>query len=144
MKVSKIMTENPAFATTTTSLQETARMMLDSDCGSIPVVENENNKKVIGTITDRDITVRTVAVGKNPMEMTTGEVMTTQVITVTPDSSVEECRRKMENNQIRRIIVVDENNSVVGMVAQADVAIHTDDQTTGNVVEEISKSTSSS
>lgn len=142
MKVREIMTDNPACATTTTSLQETAKMMLDHDCGSIPIVENEDNKKVIGTITDRDITIRTVAAGKNPMQMTAGEVMTTQVVTVTADSTVEECRNKMEKNQIRRIVVVDENNSVVGMVAQADVAIHSSDEATGDVVEGISKSTS--
>lgn len=142
MKVREIMTEDPACATTTTSLQDTAKMMLEFDCGSIPVVENNDNKKVIGTITDRDITIRTVAAGKNPLQMTAGEVMTTQVVTITPDTSVEECRKKMENNQIRRIVVVDDNNSVVGMVAQADVAIHSSDEATGDVVEEISKSTS--
>lgn len=143
MKVSEIMSENPAYAISTTSLQDTARMMADYDCGCIPVVENQENKKPIGTITDRDITIRTVAVGKNPMEMTAGEVMTTQVVTVTPDSSVNECRQKMETNQIRRIVVIDENGACIGMVAQADVAIHSSDEATGNVVEEISKSTSS-
>ena len=141
MKVKDIMTENPACCTTTTSLQETARMMHDHDCGCIPVVEDMDSKKTIGTITDRDITIRTVAHGKNPMQMTAGEVMTTQVITVTPDTSVEDCCNLMEKNQIRRIVVVDDNGACCGMVAQADIALDTDENKTAEVVQEVSKAT---
>jgi len=141
MKVKDIMTENPACCTTTTSLQETARMMHDYDCGCIPVVEDMDSKKPIGTITDRDITIRTIAHGKNPMEMTAGEIMTTQVVTVTPDTSVEECGNAMEKNQIRRVVVVDENGACCGMVAQADIAINADQDTAAEVVQEVSKST---
>jgi CBS domain-containing protein len=141
MKVRDIMTENPACCLTTTSLQETARMMHDHDCGCIPVVEDLESKKPIGTITDRDITIRTIAHGKNPMQMTAGEVMTTQVVTVTPDTSVEECSNTMEKNQIRRVVVVDENGACCGMVAQADIAINADHRTAAEVVQEVSKAT---
>ena len=139
MQVREIMTENPACCTTTTSLQETARMMVDCDCGAIPVVENMENKKPVGIITDRDITVRTIAVGKNPMQMVTGEVMTTDVVTVTPDTPVEKLVDKMSGNQIRRVIVVDENGACCGMVAQADIALDTTAHKTAEVVEEVSK-----
>lgn len=141
MQVKEIMTENPACCTTTTSLQETAKMMIDNDCGCIPVVENMDNKKPVGMITDRDIAIRTVAVGKNPMQMTAGEVMTPQVITVKPDTSVEECTQKMADNQIRRVAVIDENGTCCGMVAQADIALDTTDSKTAEVVEEVSKAT---
>lgn len=141
MQVKDIMTENPACCTTTTSLQETARMMHDYDCGCIPIVEDMDSKKPVGTITDRDITIRTIAHGKNPMEMTAGEVMTTQVVTVTSDISVEECANTMEKNQIRRVVVVDENGACCGMVAQADIAINADQGTAAEVVQEVSKST---
>ena len=143
MQVREIMTENPACCTTTTSLQETARMMVDCDCGAIPVVEDMENKKPIGIITDRDITVRTIAAGKNPMQMVTGEVMTTDVVTVTPDTPVEELVDKMSGNQIRRVIVVDENGSCCGMVAQADIALDTTAHKTAEVVEEVSKASGS-
>ncbi|HSK73177.1 MAG TPA: CBS domain-containing protein [Pyrinomonadaceae bacterium] len=139
MQVREIMTENPACCTTTTSLQETARMMVDCDCGAIPVVENMENKKPVGIITDRDITIRTIAAGKNPMQMVTGEVMTTDVVTVTPDTPVEELVEKMSGNQIRRVIVVDENGACCGMVAQADIALDTTAHKTAEVVEEVSK-----
>lgn len=139
MQVREIMTEDPACCTTTTSLQETARMMVDCDCGAIPVVENMENKKPVGIITDRDITIRTIAAGKNPMQMVTGEVMTTDVVTVTPDTPVEELVEKMSGNQIRRVIVVDENGACCGMVAQADIALDTTAHKTAEVVEEVSK-----
>ena len=139
MKVREIMTENPAVCLTTTSLQETARMMHDYDCGCIPVVEGENSKKPIGMITDRDITIRTVAHGKNPLGMTAGEIMSEQVITVTPETSVQECSNLMKDNQVRRIAVIDENGACCGMVAQADIAINASEDTTGEVVQEVSK-----
>lgn len=144
MNVNEIMTKNPACCTATTSLQDTARMMVENNCGCIPVVENEETKKPIGMITDRDITIRTVAHGKNPLEMIVGDVMSDQVITVTPDTSVEDCCNKMENNQIRRIAVVDENGGCCGIVAQADVAINADGSKTAEVVQEVSKEAAAS
>ena len=138
------MTKDPACCVTETSLQETAKMMVDNDCGCIPVVENEENRKPVGMITDRDITIRTVAEGKNPLEMTAGEIMTEQVVTVSPDTSVEECCNKMEENQIRRVAVVDENGGCCGIVAQADVAINADDRKTAEVVQEVSKEAANS
>ena len=101
-------------------------MMVKNDCGCIPVVEDNENKKPIGMITDRDITIRTVAEGKNPLDLTAGDIMSDQVISVSADTSVEECCKKMESNQIRRIAVVDENGGCCGIVAQADVAINAD------------------
>lgn len=143
MKVKEIMTENPACCTGSTNLQEVAKMMVDNDCGCIPVVENEDNKKPIGMITDRDITIRTVAKGKNPLEMTAEEVMSKQVITVKEDTPVEDCCNLMEENQIRRVAVVDQNGSCCGMVAQADIALDTDDDKTAEVVQEVSKASGS-
>lgn len=144
MKVEEIMTKDPACGTATTSLQEIAQMMIEHDCGCIPIVENEENKKPVGMLTDRDITIRTVAHGKNPLEMVAGEVMTEQVVTVTPETSVEDCCNKMENNQIRRIAVVDENGGCCGIVAQADVATKSTNEKTAEVVEEISKEAAAS
>ncbi len=122
IEIEEIMTKNPKFCADTTSLHEVAQMMLENDCGCMPVVENAENKKPIGMITDRDITNRTVAYNKNPLEMIAGEVMTDSVIAVTPAMSVDECCQKMERNQIRRVTVDDENGACCGIVAQADIA----------------------
>ena len=139
MLVNEIMTENPACCTADTSLQEVAKMMASNDCGCIPVVEDTAHNKPIGMITDRDITIRTLGEGKNPMDLTAGDVMTKNVVTVTSDTSVEDCCNLMEDNQIRRIAVVDENGSCCGMVAQADIAINANDNKTAEMVQEVSK-----
>lgn len=139
MKVREVMTSNPACCLDTTSLKEVAQMMTDYDCGAIPVVENMENKKPIGMITDRDITIRTVAHGKNPVEMIAGEVMTDNPVTVTPDMSVEDCCNKMEKNQVRRVPVVDENGACIGIVAQADIALQAPEHETAELVKDVSK-----
>ena len=143
MNVKEIMTKNPACCTAETSLRDAAKMMVDNDCGCIPVVENESGKKPVGTITDRDIVIRTIAEGKNPLDLTAGDVMTKNAVTVSPDDSVADCCAKMEENQIRRVIVVDENGGCCGMVAQADIATKANDGKTAEVVEEISKQAAS-
>ena len=139
MKVSEIMTKNPACCTVQHSLQEAAKLMVDNDCGCIPVVDDAAAKKPVGMITDRDITIRTVAEGKNPLDLKVGDVMTKNVSTVKSDTSVEDCCNLMEDKQIRRIAVVDENGGCCGMVAQADIANKASDQKTAQVVQEVSK-----
>jgi CBS domain-containing protein len=133
-----IMTENPTCCTPDTSLREVAKMMVETDCGCIPVIDE--NAKPIGMITDRDITVRTVAEGKNPLDLTVGKVMTSDVYTVTPETSIEECCRLMEQKQVRRIAVVDSKGTCCGMVAQADVAHYASRKQTAEVVQHVSKS----
>lgn len=124
MEVRKIMTKNPACCTADSTLQEVAHMMEMYDCGCIPVVGDHKTGQPIGTITDRDIAVRTLGAGKNPSEMTASDIMTTDVATVSPDTTVEQCRDVMENRQIRRILVVDKTGRCVGIVAQADLVVN--------------------
>ncbi|HEX8248034.1 MAG TPA: CBS domain-containing protein [Pyrinomonadaceae bacterium] len=137
-----IMTENPTCCAPDTSLQEVAKMMVETDCGCIPVVDE--NLKPIGMITDRDITVRAVARGKNPLDLTAGKIMTADVYTVTPETSIEECCRLMEKKQVRRVPVVDSQGTCCGMVAQADVANFASRKQTAEMVQEVSKSPSMS
>jgi CBS domain-containing protein len=139
MKVKEMMTKNPAVATPDMTLSKIARMMADEDVGAIPVVDNKDNQKVVGVITDRDITVRAVALEKNPLMMKASEIMSTGVVTVGVDDDVKDVARLMEKNQVRRVPVLDEMGKVCGIVAQADIALHASDRTTANVVEEISK-----
>lgn len=138
MKVREVMTENPACCATDMSLQNVAHLMAENDCGCIPVVDTQNHP--VGMITDRDIAIRTVAQGKNPLSMVAGEVMTTDVITVTPETSVGDCCAKMEKSQVRRIAVVDDRGAICGMVAQADVANYASQNQATKVVKEVSKS----
>lgn len=139
MKVKEIMTENPVYATLDESLHDVAQKMNEYDCGSLPVIENEQHKKPVGVITDRDITIRTIAHKQNPMHKIAGEVMTENVITVTPEMSVEECCERMENNQLRRMVVVDEKGELAGIVAQADIARKAPPFETVELVKDISK-----
>lgn len=137
-KVKDIMTENPVCCTSETPLEEVARMMLENDCGCIPVVTG-SNRKPLGTVTDRDITIRAVAQGKNPLQLKAADCMTPSVVTVIEDDSVDDCCQKMEEHKIRRVVVVNSAGSCCGIVAQADIARSTDKKKTGEVVEEVSQ-----
>lgn len=139
MTVKDVMTKDPACCTAETSLVDVARLMVENDCGSSPVVENEETMKLVGIITDRDITCRSVAWGKNPLELTVKECMTTPCISVTPETSLEECCQLMERHQLRRITVVDSGGACCGIVAQADIAKHASSQDTATVVRQVSQ-----
>ena len=140
MQVKDVMTPSPECCTAETGLQEVAQMMVDCDCGCIPVVDDHNSKMPVGMITDRDITCRVVAQGKNPLDLTAGDAMTSTVVSVTPTTSLEECLNLMEESQIRRIAVVDDGGIICGIVSQADVARNADGAKTAEVVQEVSRS----
>jgi CBS domain-containing protein len=139
MQVKDIMTPNPACCTPDAGLREVAQMMVDYDCGAVPVVEGQNSMKLVGVITDRDIVCRVVALGMNPQDATVRDAMSRNVVTATPETSVEDCLQLMEENQVRRIPVVDNRGNCCGIVAQADVALNASRQATAEVVQEISE-----
>ena len=143
MKVKDIMTTEPACCTPDSPLQEAAQMMVDHDCGEIPVVDNLKNYTPVGVITDRDITCRVVAKGLNPLEMQVGDHMTASPISVMPDDSLDECYRVLEENQIRRVPVVDEAGKRCGIVALADIAERASKADSGEVLQQVSAATSS-
>jgi CBS domain-containing protein len=144
MQVRDLMTAEPACCTAETSLPEVARMMVDKDCGEIPVVDNASSKVPIGVVTDRDIVCRTIANGLNPLDLTAADCMSKPTVTVAPDMSLEECCRIMEEKLIRRVPVVDDRGSCVGIIALADIALHTGKNVAGHIVKEVSEPTSSS
>ena len=141
MQVKDIMTEDVACCTPETNLQDVAQLMVDCDCGAVPVVEDQQSRKVVGIVTDRDITCRTVAQGKNPLELTAGDCMTESCTTMTPETDVEDCCRTLEEQQIRRAPVVDESGGCCGMVAQADIARQAGEGETAKVVKNVSRPT---
>jgi CBS domain-containing protein len=136
-RVRDIMTEDPACSTPDTPLQEVARLMAENDCGCIPVVESEQNPRPVGVVTDRDIACRVVAEGKNPQELTAADCMSTPCVTVTEETSVDDCCAVLEENQIRRAVVVDEKGDCCGMVAQADIAQQGTNEQAAGVVESV-------
>jgi CBS domain-containing protein len=142
MQVREIMTDSPAYATPDTSLHVIAQMMVENDCGCIPIVESGDTKSPIGMITDRDIVIRTIAENRNPMDLQAEDIMTGGIVTVSPETSVEECCNLMESKQIRRVAVVDGGGGLCGMVAQADIAINAPTDKTAEVVQEVSKGVS--
>lgn len=139
MNVSEVMTEDPICCSPRDSIQEVASQMAKQNCGEIPIVDDQ--RRPIGVVTDRDICCRAVAKGRDPASTSAREVMTEPVITVTPDDSIETCCRRMENNQIRRIPVIDEDDVICGIVAQADIALMTSEETIAEIVRDISRPT---
>jgi CBS domain-containing protein len=137
MDVTSVMTPNPACCRPDATLREAARMMLDNDCGEIPVVDESMRPQ--GVVTDRDIVVRVVAEGRDTNSVKVGEVMSTPPTTVTTDAKLSDVIDVMESRQIRRVPVVDLDGKLCGIVAQADVAMQGSDRKTGSVVEEVSK-----
>jgi len=138
MKVDTVMTACPTFATVDTPLRDIALMMVDQDCGQIPVLGGGNGRKPVGVVTDRDIVVRALAKGRNPLEMTAQDCMTTPCVTVRSDDSLAKVCDAMEREQIRRVLVVDDDGNLCGIVAQADVARSAQTSKTAEVVKTIS------
>jgi CBS domain-containing protein len=139
MQVKDIVTTNVACCTPTTHLDEAARLMETYDCGAIPVVESEDNRRLVGMVTDRDIVIRAVAKGHNPLNMMASDVMSSPIVAATPDMSVEAAGNLMAENQVRRLPVIDVQGNCVGIIAQADLALHASKQETGELVQEVSQ-----
>lgn len=140
MRVADIMTPDPVCCTPDSTAREAATLMKDHDCGSIPVVESRESRRLIGTVTDRDLAVRGLALGKGP-DTAIRELMTESPITSAPEDEVEVVREVMVARMVRRVPVVDENGAIVGIVAQADIAREdgaASDQEVGRIVEAIS------
>jgi CBS domain-containing protein len=131
-----LMTSNPSTIEPDKTVADAAKLMRDEDAGLIPIVEGQ---KLAGTITDRDIAIRVVAEGKDPQSSTVRDVMTSRLVTVDPDQDLDEALRLMAEHQVRRLPVVEEDGRLVGIVAQADIAKHTSDEQTGEVVQQISQ-----
>ena len=131
------MTENPRSIGASASVVEAARLMREGDIGSLPITEDE---KLVGMITDRDITTRVVAEAADPSTTSVGDVYSQDLISVEADKDLEEAVQLMARHQVRRLPVV-ENGRLVGIVAQADVALalRENEQKTGELVEAISE-----
>ena len=134
--IREAMTSNPRTVEPSAPIAEAAKVMRDEDTGIVPIVEGE---RLTGTITDRDITIRVVAEGKDPQSTTVGEVASKDLVTIDPQQDLDEALRLMAQHQVRRLPVVEEDGRLVGILSQADVATTGDERRVGETVEQISK-----
>jgi CBS domain-containing protein len=135
-KVREVMTDQPRCVTPETPVSEAARLMKSEDVGSLPILEGE---RLAGVVTDRDIVVRAVAEEKDPRGMPVREVASRDLVTIRPDEDLSEALKLMASHQVRRIPVVDEDDRLVGVVAQADIAIEAKEKDVGQMLEGISR-----
>jgi CBS domain-containing protein len=133
------MTLNQACCTPDTSLEQVAKLMVQHDCGEIPVIDSAEH--VVGVITDRDIVCRVVAQGKNPLAYPAEICMSELVVTVSVDTPIADVVTTMEKHQIRRVPVVDEEGRCAGMISQSDVAWTGGEHQVAELVREISRDT---
>ena len=137
MDIRSVMTPDPTTCSPDATLRQVAQMMKQNDCGQIPVVGQD--RKPVGVITDRDIAVRAVAEGADSTSASVSDYMTSPVATVKDDCSVKEVADMMERQQIRRVVVVDGQGCVSGIVAQADIALAGRDNQTAEIVKQVSE-----
>jgi CBS domain-containing protein len=140
MRCQELMTGNPSYCLKSDKVADAAQVMKERQVGPVPVVENTKTKKVAGILTDRDIAVKVVAEGRDPNETVIGEVMSRDVVTCRPEDDAQRAIDAMAEHRVRRILVVDGDGSLRGIISQADVATRVaPPETTGEVVREISR-----
>ena len=137
MRVSEVMTQGVECIGPDATLQEAAAKMKSLDVGPLPVCDND---RLVGMVTDRDITVRATAEGDAPTDVRVRDIMTPEVIYCFEDELVEDAARLMAEKQVRRLVVLNRDKRMVGIVSLGDLAVKTgDEQLAGNALEGISE-----
>jgi len=141
-KCRDIMTKNPICCLAGDNAVHAAQLMRENDVGILPIVENQENKKLAGVVTDRDLVLKLMADGLDPWTTAVEHAMSKPVLACSPDDSYDEALSLMEKHRIKRVPVVDNSGRVVGMISQGDVALRVRDrQKTAEVVESICQPT---
>ena len=140
-KCNEVMTKHPVCCLPNDMVAKVAQLMKSKDIGPVPIIENEQTKKLVGIVTDRDLALKIVAEGRDAKSTKAEEVMTRKVVTCRGEDDVQKALDAMSEHQLRRIPVVDNDNRIVGIIAQADVATRVDQPAkTAEVVKDISQS----
>jgi CBS domain-containing protein len=140
-KCNEVMTKNPVCCLPNDTVSKVAQLMKSKNIGPVPIIENEQTKKLIGIVTDRDLALKIVAEERDPKSTKAEEVMTRKVLTCRAEDDLQKALDAMSRHKLRRIPVVDNNNGIVGIIAQADVATRVDQpEKTAAVVKGISQS----
>jgi len=135
MKVTDLMTSDPATVGPDDPVAKAATLMREEDCGAIPVVRD---KKLVGIVTDRDIAIRAVAGGRDPKTLKVSEIMSADPITVSPDTDGDEASRVMAEHQVRRLPVVQDGH-LLGILVTAQLARRESSKAVGETIKEISE-----
>src|SRR3954451_5075408 len=139
MTCGNLMTRDPSCCLPGDSVATAAKIMKQQDVGPVLVVSDHSELRLVGIVTDRDIAVKVVAEGRDPYSARVDSVMSSGLITCREDDDVSEAVKLMAEYQVRRVPVVDSNNRVVGIIAQADIARSGQDEQVGELVEDISQ-----
>jgi CBS domain-containing protein len=134
MKIAEIMSSDVLLISPDDTIQSAARKMDDADVGFLPVQEND---KLIGMVTDRDLALRAVALGKDPQKTKVRDVMTERVLYCLEDEDVEDVADNMAEMRIRRLPIVDDNKRLVGVVSLGDIAFKHKATTAGATLESV-------
>lgn len=140
MLVKDVMSKKVIFCTPSDTAQAAARTMKLHRIGAIPVVSDLVNAKLEGIVTDRDLCSAVIAEAKLAEKTKLSDVMTRNLVTCAPENTLEDCEALMQEHQVRRIPVVDSQGRCVGIVAQADIALHAPAGIVAKTLAEISKS----
>lgn len=143
MRVQDLMTSNVSCVQASDTIQKAAQVMQSVNAGSVPVCQDQNNKKVVGILTDRDIVLKAIATGRDS-NAKVSDCMSTQVVTVTQDTDAHEAADLMAQHMIRRLPVVDNSGNLIGICSIGDLAtvdIHINEA--GDALNKISQPTSS-
>ena len=139
MKVKSLMSETPYCCQQSETARHAAQLMRLHDVGSIPVVDNYDERKLVGIVTDRDICLQIAATGKVSDSVRVGDIMSEFPLTCRPDDSIDVCESIMEKQQVRRVPVVDQDGRCIGIVSLADIARHDSNKHTACIVAAISQ-----
>jgi CBS domain-containing protein len=139
MLASEIMSRDLVWCTPSDTAQTAAKLMKDRGVGALPVVSDGINRKLMGIVTDRDLCCTIVAWAKLAEAAQVADVMTRDPVACAPENTIEDCEILMQRHQIRRVPVIDAQGRCVGIVAQADIALHAPAEAVAKTVAEISK-----
>jgi len=140
-KCNEVMTKDPVCCLPDSTVEQAAQSMKRENIGPIPVIDSEQTRKLVGIVTDRDLALKVVAEGRNAESTHVEAVMTRQVVTCHPEDDLQIALDMMSKHQLRRLPVVDSDNRIVGIIAQADVATRVDQpEKTAAMVKDISLS----
>lgn len=138
MKIRDVMTTSPKYCLPSDSASKAARTMRDMDTGIVPIVENEQDRKLIGVVTDRDLCLAVIAEARDPQTVQVGDCMTSALVCCTPDDDVQKAIDFMRENQVRRIPIVDRHGTLQGIVSMADI-VERSDISSGRIHETLKK-----
>jgi CBS domain-containing protein len=138
MKARDVMTRDPKAVSADQPVSDVLKIMRDEDCGIVPITEGNGQGRVAGVVTDRDIALFLGEKDEKPSNVRVREVMTTNVVRVSPEDDLSEAERKMEDAQIRRILVCD-GDRLVGVIATADLTREAKKKDVGRIMEKISE-----